>query len=645
MAGYSERMRIPGRSGYPTGFSLLAHVARSDGRAVLLTALMVVLLGQLVRVAMPLAHALAEDMGGIRGYVAGGVAVFAIFTFAAVAVLRGRPALSPFGAMAVLVCARVAIQLVHPIPIWLGALGLALGLAATPVLVHAVRGLAGDEAVLGGVLVGLAVETAIHGASSTWDLMWRDGIWPLLVTLVLGGVGLAAAAVVPSDGVTAQQRESWPLSLFGPFFALQLLLVQNPAALAAQAGLSLESATAIVVVGDVAAVALASRRPAGSTAVVPLAVAGTLGAAAVTQVSGAWTTLLVVALQCTVVVLLRRALVGGPSMRRGSLPTTYGWFAAGAFTFAVLVLLAQPPSRYRFGIPVAVVLAASVAIVGAGAIARRASPSGRAFEHGLAVAIAALAVPAVFSAAVPVVFPSPDTVGAPHDGPVRVVTYNIHGARDLDGQMDPESTARAIERLRPDVVVLQEVGRGWPIFGTFDAIEWLSHRLGMPYVYEPAADHQLGNSILSRLPIVDVEGGPLPTGEELQQRSYVAATVRAGAGDLLVIGVHLQGGDEGTRARQIERVLAVWDGVAPAVVAGDMNMPADADDVSRFEDAGLVSVQDAIGARCLSTLTDPAEPCQRSDWVFATPDLELGDFVVGTARASDHLPVAVTVTP
>lgn len=608
----------------------------------LLIALTVVLLGQLVRVAMPLAHALAEDMGGIRGYVAGGGAIFAVFGVAAVAVLRGRPALAPFGAMAVLVSARVAIQLVHPIPIWLGGLGIALGLAATPVLVHAVRRLTGDEAVLGGILLGLALETAIRGASWTWDLMWRDGVWPLLVTLVLGGAALVVAARMPRDGDAAP---AWPLCLFGPFLALQLLFLQNPAAVAAQASVSLEAATAIVIVGDVAAAALASQRPARSVAVVPLAIAGVVSGAALTQVSGVWSAVLVVALQCVVVVLLRRAVVGGLSTPPGSLPTTYRWFALGTLWFTVLVLLAQPPSRYRFEVPMAVLLAVAVAIVGAGATARRAATSTGVLGPALTLAIAVLAVPAVVTATVSAVVAGPDAMSGHYDGSVRVVTYNIHGARDLDGQMDPESTALAIERLRPDVVVLQEVGRGWPVFGTLDAVEWLSHRLGMRYVYEPAADHQLGNAILTRLPIMDLEGGPLPSGEEPQRRGYVAATVRVGGGDLLVIGVHLHGGENGvTQARQIERVLAVWRGVAPAVVAGDMNMLADADDVSRFVDAGLVSVQDAIGDRCLSTVTDPPGPCQRSDWIFATPDLALGDFAIGTTRASDHLPVAVTVT-
>jgi endonuclease/exonuclease/phosphatase family metal-dependent hydrolase len=232
---------------------------------------------------------------------------------------------------------------------------------------------------------------------------------------------------------------------------------------------------------------------------------------------------------------------------------------------------------------------------------------------------------------------------------VRIVTYNIHGAVNVDGQVDPEMTARVIEAQDPDVVLLQEIARGWPIFGGIDAAEWLSRRLEMPYLYVPAADEQFGNAVLSRLPVRATTSGELPFGEGPQQRSYLALLLDAGGGqELSVIATHLQesSGDPETRERQILSLLEVWGGASPAIIAGDMNMQPDEDDLQLFLEAGLVSVQDEIGDPCEPTAFEPKpdEPCDRPDWIFATPDLGLSAFVIVESAASDHLPLAVTVT-
>jgi endonuclease/exonuclease/phosphatase family metal-dependent hydrolase len=234
------------------------------------------------------------------------------------------------------------------------------------------------------------------------------------------------------------------------------------------------------------------------------------------------------------------------------------------------------------------------------------------------------------------------------DATVRILVFNIHGGVNVDGQVDPEATALAIEAQRPDVVVLNEVARGWPIFGGLDAVEWLSRRLEMPYQFEGAADLQFGNAILSRLPVIASSGGQLPFGEGPQQRSYLSVTFGVDGRELVVIGTHLQesASDPQTRTRQIESLLGAWGGVTPAFVAGDMNMQPGEGDVQLFLDAGLVSVQDAIGDPCEPTAFEPKpeKPCDRPDWIFATPDMGLADFVIVRTPASDHLPISVTVT-
>ena len=72
-----------------------------------------------------------------------------------------------------------------------------------------------------------------------------------------------------------------------------------------------------------------------------------------------------------------------------------------------------------------------------------------------------------------------------------------------------------IEEQQPDIVALQEVTRGWVIYGSFDMLVWLSQRLDMPYVYGPAADSVWGNAILSRYPMSGALTIPMPNNNQL----------------------------------------------------------------------------------------------------------------------------------
>lgn len=115
------------------------------------TAGIVVLLAQLVRVFMPLGTALAHDLHGVRGYALGRMGVLAAFGVSAVAMLVAfrAEALRRRGqvlAAGMVVAASVVVQIVHPIPVWLGIAALGLALGAVPTLASAVRRVAGNDA-------------------------------------------------------------------------------------------------------------------------------------------------------------------------------------------------------------------------------------------------------------------------------------------------------------------------------------------------------------------------------------------------------------------------------------------------------------------------------------------------------------------
>ena len=626
----------------------MAHpAARRDRRryrwAVILTALSIALLSQLVRVYIPLAFELAEETGGNTGYLVAGVVSLAVFASPAIggiAGLAGRGRVALVSGVVVLAAARLAIQLVHPIPIWLGTVAVVTGLVVMPSVVTAVRRAADDTALLVGVLIGLAFDTAIRGGFLTWDAAWQDGAAAVGVAIGLGVLAIVAAVALPLEAGSVE-APALRLALFGPFFVLQLLFLQNPAAVASQAGLSLPAAVAVVLAGDALALAMGSLRlPIGPMLGVLLMVLAAAGGYALTEVTGASASILFAAEQTVLMLLLLRALIAEP-LRPERIARLAGACALGSVGFVALVFAYQVHNEVRLPFPNAVVPAVASAIVGMGAIPRRGTIAGRVPRGAVVVPVALLAIPAAVWAGWPTI-----ATAAGQGGPVRIVSYNIHGSVDADGQLDPEMTARVIEAQDPDVVLLQEVARGWPIFGGIDAAEWLSRRLEMPYLYVPAADERFGNAVLSRLPIRATTSGELPFGEGPQQRSYLAVLLDVGGGqELLAIGTHLQDTPE-TRERQIASLLDVWGGATPAIIAGDMNLQPDEQDVQLFLGAGLVSVQDEIGDPCEPTAfaPEPDEPCDRPDWIFATPDLGLSAFVIVESPASDHLPLAVTLT-
>jgi endonuclease/exonuclease/phosphatase family metal-dependent hydrolase len=165
----------------------------------------------------------------------------------------------------------------------------------------------------------------------------------------------------------------------------------------------------------------------------------------------------------------------------------------------------------------------------------------------------------------------------------------------------------------------------------------------MPYVYAPAADRQFGNVVLSRLPILWSKGVFLPQIDGAQRRSYLLAEIDIGQGrSVTVIDAHLEGEDR-DHAAQVKRLLAAWGGSPHTVIAGDMNMQPDDPDRARFDESGLISAQDSAGQGGVSTAAEPRFPGDRVDWIFGPADLSLSEFHIGRTRASDHLPLAVTV--
>jgi endonuclease/exonuclease/phosphatase family metal-dependent hydrolase len=620
-------------------------------RPAVLCAGIIVLGLESIRVLIPLLYGVRERSGVVEAMSLAVVVFISPLAGPLVCRLVG-PWAAPKVAVGGLAVSGIAMQMLHPIPLWLASVATASGLLAWTLCLQALwtQGRHGRGAFSLGLLIGLSIDASVHAAFRTWDVAWQTGIVPLLVGLALAGGTVALVPALPS--IPANDpfgfRGTLPVAFLGPFLLLEVLFLENVAFTASATGLSLSSATAVVLLGVLlgAAVVLAMR-----TVRVPLGPRFLAGALLVVL---AWTlpaahgwvaVASILAAQPLATGLVAIALVrkeGSPPGLGGSwrVPIAMG---LGSLAFLALAFLYQISIDDPLPFPRQLLPAAASALLALAAFGGESSftiPSPRWFAL-LAPGVALVTVPLGLLLTRPMLAASPGNGTS-----FRMVDYNIHSCVNGEGQVDPKRVARIIESQHPDVVVLQEVSRGWMIAGTTDEALWLSDRLRMPFVWAPAADGQFGNLLLSRFPILRAHAVPLPYGAGPQHRSYLRAELDVGGGRVVTfIDTHLQSSSgSSTRRDQITAVLDGWGQAPFTVIAGDMNAQPGEADIQAFARSGLVSAQDATGHGRESTARDPSFAGDRVDWIFGTKDLRFGGFAVVHSGASDHLPLAVSVS-
>jgi endonuclease/exonuclease/phosphatase family metal-dependent hydrolase len=75
---------------------------------------------------------------------------------------------------------------------------------------------------------------------------------------------------------------------------------------------------------------------------------------------------------------------------------------------------------------------------------------------------------------------------------------------------------------------------------------------------------------------------------------------------------------------------------------GDLNALPDSQAINLMLEAGLIDISREIGEQPTYTYYS-ANPDHQIDYIFVTPDLGYSDFVIPVTKASDHLPLVVTI--
>ena len=471
-------------------------------------------------------------------------------------------------------------------------------------------------------------------------------------------IGLFAALRASVSGIDPQAASdgSWgrclALAALGPWLFLQFLVYQNVARVSALTGWETPAAGTLVVLGNALGLAIAawvvcSRLMTSGTAIAGgLLLTGSLFYAEPTGIAGA---LLLFAGQVVSLILAVMLFAGmGRDAARTGLARTTVTNGVGQILFALLTFLYYVTYDIALGFRAQVLLPLAALLVGIGALIAshgqsgqgKASPNSPNYQPaiaGLLLLVSPLALALTWSRPQAI---RPD----PANTTIRVMDYNVHNGFNTAGRLDLEALAKVVEESGADVVGLQEVSRGWLIWGGVDMLTWLSQRLDMPYVSGPTGDAQWGNAILSRYPIVSAETFPLPPDDLLLLRGYIIAEIDAGGGTITLIDTHFthRGRDYAVRELQASALVSAWDGVPSTVIVGDMNATPDSDAMQILSGAGLINVAAEIGT--LPIFTSPADnPSRQIDYIWASPGLGFEDLEIVQTTASDHLPVVVTI--
>ncbi|MEX2562569.1 MAG: endonuclease/exonuclease/phosphatase family protein [Nitriliruptoraceae bacterium] len=532
-------------------------------------------------------------------------------------------------------------------------------------------------------LTGIAASWALYAAMGGIDALWQQTALATLWSLALAVGTLALFRSIgptlgprdidntaPVSSPPSQQAENsaveahsaWPWVVLGLVVAVLGILAMPTGRIAIATGWSdrATAATAVAMAGWLILSALAARslhpRTNGFLAAA-LTMLGAIGALRPTS-------LITVGAQFALVAGI--GLLAGSPIQRSAHPTgrstddgkrgqraaqrrkaRHG--AAFTATFAIVGFAYYAP--YDLSLPYpsrGVLLAAAgvLALVGLATARPAASAQAARVSARVTVRTASLALVTLLglTSITAVLAASPDqpTQEWTERDDLRVVLYNIHMGFDTRGRLSIEQLTATMAATQADVLVLNEVDRGWMTTGGRDNLRILQRTIAMTSAFAPAADDVWGNAIMSRPPIRDFRYERLPRGRDAMARSVFTATLEIGVDrHIAVIGTHLSHVDQlgDTRLPQARTIAAevarMRDRGVPVIVAGDLNAEPGAQELMTFGDLVRAAVPPG------HPTWPSSDPEVQIDHILVSPDFRVTGWEYLISEDSDHLGVVV----
>ena len=520
-----------------------------------------------------------------------------------------------------------------------------LGIAAVIAwgwMLPSLRSLRPDDAARG-VVYGLLLDLAIRCLFGSVDLPWIPNFSRHLVTILIA-MALAFALWMMLRATTDSSIGSAGAALIGvgPGLVVYHLAIGNIGVAEIKSDLPVQLALLMTAIGIAAGFATqirqpdpASGRPSPNGRIVAgtLTVFGVLGLLLFWRWDGIADLLAIVvsgvSAQLLVVAVRGR---GEPGANTSPLRDA-SWLTAGMLLQVALVFIYYTDTGQPLLIGVALVL------LGVGAAL--ASPKGGSIpglstdRHLPAMALAAALLLFIGLGLNRSAWSTVEANGAlPPE--ITVMTYNIQGGFSRDNVWDLEETARVIEAESPDIVILQEVSRGWLVETGVDEARWLSHRLEMNLAWGPTAKDDLwGVAILSRGEILSTDMRLYDAIGNLQ-RGVLGVAIKTEGAPLHVYATHLDNPTSAgaTRFKQVTQLVSAMAAATPAILGGDFNATPESDVIAAILAAGFVD-----SGTLLPAGETTSENGRRIDYILARGTVTVIETRVIDTWASDHRPV------
>ena len=105
---------------------------------------------------------------------------------------------------------------------------------------------------------------------------------------------------------------------------------------------------------------------------------------------------------------------------------------------------------------------------------------------------------------------------------------------------------------------------------------------------------------------------------------------------------HLEDGSD-IRQVQSDALISGWSERPLTVLLGDMNGVPNTPEIVMLAEAGMVDISAEIGTQPTYTYYS-TDPDHQIDYIWLSPDWLASNFNIYQTTASDHLPLAVTLT-
>lgn len=229
---------------------------------------------------------------------------------------------------------------------------------------------------------------------------------------------------------------------------------------------------------------------------------------------------------------------------------------------------------------------------------------------------------------------------------LRILCFNIHGGRSMDGKRDLRRINALMDDHHIDIAVFQEMEtRGSP-GGAGADIALLAgasrpHHLPGPNLIQGAGWY--GNLLVSRYPILRALTHNLETVSYLEPRNAVDALIQTPVGNIRVIGTHLSLSpfERLSEGRNLVRLMSAVEEREknPIFLLGDVNEWREGSKLIQHLNQLMTPL------RCASTFPS-FRPIFRLDRVWYDCDMHISGRVLTDAPVrvlSDHLPIVVEI--